>query len=343
MRALSLRRSLEGRALAVGIALAVAAPASARAFTFESPLSDGCHERITQHAIEEAGWPDGRTPPLPTRAEELLLDGLPVRLDRDDPWTLAAVIGVRHSDLAGRSATDVPALAEIHGDPGRQRDHCLRAPQDDGPEGDAAALAACRDFVLEQIAVALGEDDDVRLEAAQVVDVALAFEGRVPVAVSRYAFHLGRALHAVQDSYTHSFRTPDHARVRHVLNYADWASDPDYESRRDGQAHRSALDACEGSDAARERERAATDASRDLLIELASGEGGRTGRLERASVVLDRILALEPGCTPDNGYCGAPERFEELSCAASRRRGAPTCALTIAAAVALVLARRRRP
>ena len=46
-------------------------------------------------------------------------------------------------------------LVAIHADPMMQAPHCLRAPGDDGEAGTAAALAACRTAIEEELAAAL--------------------------------------------------------------------------------------------------------------------------------------------------------------------------------------------
>lgn len=334
---------------ALGLALGCAA-GRAEAFTFASSVSSACHEDITLGALAQTGWPGGRRAPAFTadqRARGRVDLPFRLRFPVDDPWTFALVLGVRDNDLRGHDADDLPGLASVHNDPDDQRAHCLRAPGDDGPDGDARALAACRAFMLEEVAAALGPGDAPDLDAEEPVRVALAFRGRVNLSLQSYGFHLGKALHALQDSYTHSFRAPDSGRVRHVLNFIDWSLVPDYTAGRDGHRHLSPLDDCEApTEGARRRVAGATQASAQLLDAVRDATGGRAGRLARVASVLDRALGRETGCTEANGYCGAPE-LEEAAAAEgcharpSGAKGASVMTVLVAFALAAVTRRRR--
>jgi hypothetical protein len=318
--------------------LAVGSIASkAAAFTFDSPVSDGCHEEITVAAIRETGWPDGAVAPPLSRSDAILAENLPVAVDgaKDDPWLVALVIGVRFNDLDGFEALDLPALAEVHHRHDGQREHCLRTELDDGAEGDVSALDACRAFIASEIDRAIETEPG----ATTPVRVALAFEPTSDVEIDGYAFHAGRALHALQDSFTHSFRSPDGARIRHVLNFVDPSEASDYEVARDGFRHLSALDECHGEAAAERRAALATEASVDLLSSIADTTGGADGRRARAMQAIDAWLTLEPGCTVENDWCDAPERFEG-GCSVAEPSGV---AISIGfLSFALLVVRRRR-
>src|SRR5439155_1678833 len=125
-------------------------------------------------ALSKAGWPDGARPPPIVDEVRRIADDLPFQVpdDRRDAWAIALLIGVRDNDLRGEATNDLPALAAVHGDPAHQADHCLRAPADDGSEGDVSALAACRAFILDQVERALGESEDPDLETRESVQVA---------------------------------------------------------------------------------------------------------------------------------------------------------------------------
>jgi hypothetical protein len=304
----------------------------ARAFTFDSRLSDGCHERITLRALERAGWPGGERPGPLTDVDRRALTELPFALPEEsrDAWSLALVLGVRDPDLGGASPRDLPALNTIHNDQDAQDEHCLRAPDQDGPAGDAAALEACRAFILAETDAALGEVERLDLDEARPVTVTLAFSGELTMPVRRFAFHAGRALHALEDSYAHTFRGPEVGPVRHVLNFVDHARAHDYTERRDGHAHLAALDLCEVDDdealiRTGPRVEAAVRAASDYLAALADPVGGRAGRRARVEVLLARVLAYEPGCTADNRWCEAPEARADqgCSCSASTARNTP--------------------
>lgn len=311
-----------------------AVASKAAAFTFSSPVSDGCHEEIAIAAVREAGWPDGAPAPALGPGDIVLADNLPVNVGgaTTDPWTMALVIGVRFNDLKGFESLDLPALAEVHHRQDAQNEHCLRRDSDDGPEGDVSAIDACRGFIASEIDRALETD----MTAIEPVRVALAYEPSAEVDINAYAFHSGRALHALQDSFTHSFRSPDGTRIRHVLNFVDPSEESDYARQRDGFEHLSALDECGGNAAAERRKLLATQASAELLAAIADTTGGIDGRRARALEVLDRWVVLEPGCTFENDWCDAPERLEAGCSVAPSGSFAPL-------AVALVLwARRRR-
>ncbi len=340
------RRMPRPAALLLALSLS---PAAARAFSFESAFSDGCHERITRSAVRRVGWPGGARPPALSADNALRLSrDLPFALTADDhnPWTLALVLGARDNDLHGYAASDFQELAAVHSAAEDQREHCLRAPTDDGPEGDVTALASCRGFILGELSLAVGDGADVDLTAAESVPLSLPFSGRRDAAVQRYGWHLGRALHALQDSFAHTLRTPDGRRVRHVLNFVDPARGGDYSEARDGHDHINSLDGCDPESApAAHRTALATAASEQLLGAVVDATGGSSGRLARASAVLDMWLSVEPGCVYENRWCNAPEVTEDnaAGCSATPSPATSTASLVAALAVAAVLLRRRRP
>lgn len=308
----------------------LAAPSPVAAFQIETAVTTGCHERITLAGLQVAGWPDGRDAPAPSEYERRILDDAPFA-GAADPWTLALLVGVRHNDIEGESPRDLAALALIHNDPGKQPAHCLRMEDHDGASGDHAALVACRVFILSELEAALGDGEAIDLEATVPVEVSLRFRGDVELETRRFPFHLGRALHALQDSFSHSFRNPEDARVRHVLNWIEGNLDDASEPARDGHPHMDVLDDCDaGVAAVRLRERAATDASAALIAAIADPSGGRAGRLERAGAVLDVHLAREPGCSADNGWCGAAEPGLGAGCSAGRAGAAGLVAIIVA-------------
>ncbi|HEU5055372.1 MAG TPA: hypothetical protein VFU21_02550 [Kofleriaceae bacterium] len=314
----------------------VAVPARGEAFEIETSTTSGCHERVTGDAIAAAGWPDGASPPAPDETDERIMDDVPFELPARDPWTLALLIGVRHNDIGGANPFDLPALARIHDDPALQPEHCLRRRQDDGEPGDASALEACRAFILAEIEAGLGGGDEVDLDATEPVEVYLTFRGRIELDLAGYPFRLGRALHALEDSFTHAFRDPDGQEVRHVLNWIESNLEGGDEAV-DGHPHIAQLDRCGAED--RVRVEAATAAATDLVAALADPEGGRSGRLARAAEVLERHTARQEGCTAGNDWCGAPEAsLPTTSCSIG---GGGSSALA-AFLLLLPLARRRR-
>ncbi len=324
---------------------------SAAAFEVESPVTEGCHESITAEAAERVGWP--HTPPaftsLDRRLVRHLLFDLPPEVQ--DRWTLALILGVRYNDLKGHRVSDLSALALVHGDPGTQNMHCLRRHRDDFQRGDHEAMRACRAFIRREVAAALdalGPTPDAKdFNKNMSVELSFAFAQTHTVPVAAFAFHLGQALHALQDSYAHTFRSADGKRVHHVLNYVDWA-DGDLKEERDGHRHLDVLDRCSGTEAALRRRELAVSASRDLLAAAlgdpagsgsassgsagsgsassgsassgsassGSASSGPDERQRRVDAVLDIHLKVEGDCNASNGWCNASEREEvqQLGC-----------------------------
>ncbi|MEZ4407439.1 MAG: hypothetical protein R3A52_13325 [Polyangiales bacterium] len=282
--------SLSGAAPWALVALTLV-PATARAFTFESSFSRGCHESITFAAVSRAGWPRSVRPaPLGTDAVNALSRDLPFTLPDGarDLWSITLLLGARENDLHGASPRDLTRLFEVHTDPAFQDEHCLRRPQDDGPEGNLSALAACRAFILREVDLALGDGDQPDLEATEPHAVSLAFSGERDVSLPRYAWHMGRALHALQDSFAHTLRSPDGRRVRSVLNFTDQARDPSFEPSRDGYGHISALDECADHDSAdAQRTRFAGEASEVPSGALVDDTMALSGRRARARGGID--------------------------------------------------------
>ncbi len=318
------------------------------AFQIQTPVTAGCHEEITLGATADAGFPDVATAPAATEDQHRAMDDLTFSLPHRDVWTLALLFGVRSNDVRDQPPTAIARLGDVHNDPDDQQAHCLRRPADDGPDGDAAAIAACRQFVLAELAAGHLLDDDLDTASAEPVSVYLAIRGKVTIELPAFAYHLGRALHAIQDGYTHVFRD-DAGAITHVLNWVDYIDD--YREARDGYHHVGALDDCRRDDVREERRVArAREASRLLVAAIADPAPGRRARIEAA---LDTILARMPGCDLANRYCAAPELDEEASystgCAAAggslaialvvvafalRRRRALVLALVVAPAVA---------
>jgi hypothetical protein len=319
------------------LGILLAAPRPALAFEIETAYTSGCHERVTADAVAIAGWPDGGDPPAAGETDVRIMDDVPFSLPSRDPWSLALLIGVRDNDIGGADPFDLPALSQIHDDPARQSDHCLRRRQDDGEAGDASALEACRSFILAELELALGGGDEIDMSATTAVEVHLTFRGRTELDLAAYPFHLGRALHALEDSYTHTFRNPDSEAVRSVLNWIEGNLEGGNEAR-DGHPHVADLDGC--GDADRIRVEPATAAATELIAAVSDPTGGRAGRLERAVEVLERHTEIEPGCTVDNDWCGAPEAsLPTSSCSVA---GAAGPGLFAGLLLLLPLLRRRR-
>ena len=99
--------------------------------------------------------------------------------------------------------------------------HCLREETDVGAEpGDTHALAACRATITTLYWQALatldpatgGVDPDERTLQPEY----LPFIGKTQIPVSGFYFFAGRAAHAIQDSFTHTYRRMDGADAGHA-------------------------------------------------------------------------------------------------------------------------------
>lgn len=332
--------------------LALAAPTgSARAYSYASPLAPGCHEAITLSALRQVRDELSSAAPLPPEASDRVwIADLPLDLPPDarDLGAASLIVGVRDNDLKGRSGLDTAELALVHGDPHAQLEHCLRRPEHDEPDGSEAALAECRAFIRERVdeAVHAGFDALGHPDPAARVRVAvyLAFAGETQVPMPRAYVELGRALHALQDSFSHAVRSDDGLRVRTLLNWIDFAHEH-HDALRDGPAHRAALDRCEHLDALRTRRlELAIEASTALLRAALDPSLAADAKLAHTDAVLDRYLGYEPGCGADNDFCGAPElayAASDAGCSVVSRTRAPRLSAALVALAALLLFARR--
>jgi MYXO-CTERM domain-containing protein len=334
-------------------ALILIAPRTASAFQIETSTTSACHEGITLDALERAGWPDGRdAPPLDETAERIA-DDVPFDLPEGarDLWTIALLIGIRHNDVGANDPFDLPALSVMHGDPDRQPEHCLRQPEQDGEEGDRLALDACRAFLVAQLELALGggeggetnpDESEIDMDATVRVKTHLLFRGEVELDLPAYPFHLGRALHALQDSYSHTFRNPGSEQVQSVLNWVEGNLDGNSDLARDGHPHLTALDECGGGAGNLRRRGWAVDASAEVMTELARSAAGREERLDRARAVFADHTRRQAGCSVDNDWCDSPDAEPSSGCSAgSSGSGGSAWPLPLLALAAIAGARRR--
>lgn len=306
------RRGLVSLVIAAG---ALSFEGHAHAFTIESQLSPGCHEGMTTDALRAVRKEMATAGPLPRSGDDgPLIDDLPFSVDADmaDIGGATLLIGIRDNDLKGRNAESLDQLIEVHGDPAHQREHCLRTPDEDEPDGTAASVADCRAFIREHVIAAIdnGLSDAGTPDATKrtVVKVALSIAGIAEAELPTFYLELGRAMHALQDSFAHDFRSADGTRVTVALNWVDYAEGGLVESR-DGPAHLTPLDRCDDADGLRtQRHMLAVRASTELLRAALDPSLDRAGKLAAVDATLDRYLSFQPGCTSDNGWCAAPER-----------------------------------
>jgi hypothetical protein len=327
-------------------------PSDAAAYSYESTVSVGCHERITTDALRAVRASLPNVPRIePDANEQALIDDLPFHVDEDvrDLAGATLLVAVRDNDLKGRGPLSIDQLAEVHGDPDNQREHCLRTSDEDEPGGSEAALVNCRAFIRERTLDALhGLDANgtPNPDARTSLRVDLAIRGPVDAELPHFYVRMGQALHALEDGFGHTFRTSDGRRVTVVLNFIDVANGV-HDERRDGPAHKSALDECEDPDELRTRNRLlATEASTALLAAALDPALDRAAKEAAIDAVLSGVLSYEPGCTFDNGWCDAPEAEypDGRSCGCvvvGARGGAGSLCLAMLLA-AIAAARRKR-
>jgi hypothetical protein len=175
------------------------------------------------------------------------------------------------------------------------------------------AVEACREFIRGKLRAALeGLDEAGRPDGAarEKLSTHLAIRRQIEVSVPRYFIQAGRALHAIQDSFTHTFRNPEEpGKIRVVLNFLEYTEDT-LDEAVDGPAHASELDECENLDELRsERLELAKEASSMALLATLDPELDDAGKRRAIDRFLDDYVAYdeEADCTLENSWCDAPE------------------------------------
>jgi len=299
-------------ALASLVLLASARPALA--FSIASGFSEPCHEVITADAFDDVVLDlpsdllvlpeddDGEW----RRVGRFVLESVgidPTSVSETEFFVLTSVlVGVRSPDTEGHAILNLESARTIHTsrDPGDQYAHALRAVDDDGPMGDVVAVAGTRARILSEMR--MGRDALAREAPEQLEEVTLYFDfyGLVELEVWAPAYHLGRAAHAIQDSFSHTIR--DDADELHtiltVFNFVEAVAGTLRESR-DGIAHSDAMDRC--NDATAETRAAAREATGDLFRAATQYYLGRDD--EAIGGVLDAWIRHREGCTLGDLYC----------------------------------------
>jgi hypothetical protein len=341
-------RRLASALLAIGLC---AGSAQASAYTIANALSFGCHEAITAQALRTVRLSLSAAAPLPTSDDEHALIGdLQFTPDADmtDLGGATLLVSVRDNDLKGRGADDLSELSDVHGDPANQEEHCLRGANDKEPGGTASAMVACRAFIRERIQEALAGLDasgTPDLSRRTPLSVHLSLRGGVTASLPTYYVRIGQAIHAAEDSFTHTYRTADERKITVALNWLDQVNGTLVE-QRDGPGHSTALDDCSDADALRKtRHVLATQAATDLLLVTLAPNMTVEQKMASADNVLDTFLTYSPGCTYDNAWCSAPESVYQnpkgCGCRTGVIRGG-SGTLLAGVAIALLLITRRR-
>ncbi len=294
-----------------------ATPKSADAYTISTIVTAGCHEKVTTDALRAVRLDPATAAtaaPLPAdRNDRALIDDLEFSPANDmtDLGGATLLVGVRDNDLKGRDSMDLSQLPLVHGDPSAQREHCLRGANELEPDGSKTAVDECRAFILERVAQALDGLDattgtpDVTNKTS--LPLYLSLRHGVNALLPTYYVRIGQAIHAVEDSFTHTYRTPDGMQITVVLDWVDEANGKLVEAT-DGPPHSSEMDRCDDPDDLRAQKRKLATAAATAVLR-ATLDPSQTNDQKMAAVgaILDQYLTYSPGCTFDNNWCDAPE------------------------------------
>jgi hypothetical protein len=323
-------------------AAAALLPHAAQAYSIQTAQGLGCHEIITGDALIAVRATTDAAAPVDTGDEDdaALIQDVPFTLpvELQDLVGATLLIGARDNDLQGRSPSDLSRLITLHGSDEDQDAHCLRSIDEDEPDGSLAAIDDCRAFIDDRLDAALdglGKDGVPDVALRKTVPVYLQFRGIVDVSIPTFWYEMGRAMHTVEDSYTHTYRSDDYA-ITSVLNFVEMA-EKDYAEDVDGPVHLTQMDVCTGDAYREDRAWTATTSVTDLLLAML-GAGSNDERRANADTVIDRVLTFEKGCDASNDWCSAHERSYATSCATTSSGGI-AAALVALCAIAL----RRRP
>ena len=336
------------RSLAVVLVTAASAPAGA--WSIGSQLDyTGCHERITTAAFRAARLMYPTAPVIvPTTDEQALIGEVQFVPPADFVHDLAAMsllLGVRDNDLKGNNPLDSLQLTEVHGNPNTQEEHCIRAATDDGTAGDPAALDRCRAFIHTRVAEALaglGADGVVDASDRMELAVYVSFAGHVKPKLPVFYVKLGQAVHALEDGFTHTYRTADGLEVTTVMNWIDYVSTQGATPERDGPPHLAQLDHCERHNPLVDRNFDLATKAATALLEIAM-DPSRTAdeKLAAVDALTAQYLTYKPGCSADNDFCDAPEPKVPNTAVGCSAGGGAVGLLPIVLVIGLVLRRRR--
>jgi hypothetical protein len=327
---------------------ALCVPSASRAYTLENAAGAGCHESMTASALRTVrGELTEAAPISATDDERALIDDLQFRPDDDmrDLGGATLLIAVRDNDLKGRGANDLTQLAAVHGNPETQREHCLRAPEQTEPGGSQAALDDCKSFIRMRFEEALdGLDANGNVDASKrtTLSLHLALRGDVDASLPTFHVRLGQALHALQDSFSHTYRSADGKKVVTVLNWVQFVGGELVESR-DGPPHSKALDECDdANELIRRRRELATTAATSVMRVAFDSTKTREQKLTELDGIFAEYLSYQAGCSADNSWCQAPEAAlkDSSSCACNEvhSKAGSSSALFFALFAGLILA-----
>ena len=340
---------------AVAGALVVLMATAAHAFSIDTVVTRGCHEEMTAAALRVVRAELPTAAPLAANSNErALIDDLSFAppADLKDLGGASLLLGVRDPDLEGNDGNDLSRLALVHGDPAAQRNHCLHGGDAPEPEGSPQALHDCRALIMQRLDEALdGLDDASQPDPARrtSLTVYLGLRHRVDASLPTYYVRIGQAIHTIQDSFAHSYRTADDEHITAVVNWINEVSG-DYDEATDGPPHSTEMDRCDDpDDLRRTRRELATQSATEVLRISLDPARSRAHKVAAISDLVDELLSYAPGCDADNRWCDAPERafssnglLDACSVAAPSSTAYGAAAALVLAGLAMLRARRRR-
>jgi len=277
------------------------------AFSVGTGFTDPCHERFTSasYSISKFDLPVNKIIIPDDKIWPKLMDSIEddimilYSLESERYYFFSLFVGVRSNDSDGHSVLNIKALRSLHLNPEGQYDHFLRSPYDDYTAGDTNAVEKSRKSIEDFLSRA--EEYSKKSIDEQIIEVNyyLEFYGRIKVKVWAPAFYLGKALHTLHDSFSHTLRSDNMRKILHVLNYSDALND-DWVEKRDGLRHSTSMDQCnsETSDLIN----ATLEASVDFLYAVYSYD---ENSFKGVDLVLDKWLTLKQNCDYSNNYCNA--------------------------------------
>jgi hypothetical protein len=289
-----MNRRLTVSAALVAVSIAGSLSSDAKAYTCETLVTPGCHERISADALRVVRGELATAKPLDKSGDDdALIDDLPFHVpdDLSDIGGATLLMGVRDNDLKGLSPSDLEELPQITADDGSQHEHCLRNTEEVEPAGTRQAVDDCRSYILQTLTSALdGLDDSGTPDATkrQSFQVGLAVRGVTTVSVPIFYLRAGQAIHAIEDSFAHDWRDAnDPHKITVALNWIAFA-DSDINEPVTGPAHEQELDRCDDPDALRtERRQLATEASAEALHAALDPSLSRDQKIAAFQSVLD--------------------------------------------------------
>jgi hypothetical protein len=190
------------------------------------------------------------------------------------------------------------------------------------PDGSKTAVDECRAFILERVAQALdGLDPNGTPDPTNRTSLPLylALRHGVNALLPTYYVRIGQAIHAVEDSFTHTYRTADGMQITVVMDWVDEANGNLVEAT-DGPPHSSEMDRCDDPNPLRQQRRElATEAATAVLGTTLDPNQTNDQKMAAVEVILDQYLSYAPGstlgypegCTFANNWCNAPNEAPE--------------------------------